>query len=149
MGIPSLFPDCFVCTGLMPPQSSAAPMGSNATFQCIAATGLIIWSVNNIQVSSPSLQQFFATHGIFIPLERRNNSTVMILATPMNNGTRLTCLVGEFAVVCRSDPVTLWGDELEGLSSVSCRHVKGLLPPGFCLWPQLVLPSAGSGIDKY
>ena len=43
----------------------------------------------------------------------------------------------------------VWGDELEGLSSVSCRHVKGLLPPGFCLWPQLVLPSAGSGIDKY
>ena len=43
----------------------------------------------------------------------------------------------------------VWGDELEGLSSVSCRHVRGLLPPGFCLWPQLVLPSAGSGIDKY
>ena len=107
MGIPSLFHNCFVFTGLMPPQSSVAPMGCNATFQCIAANGLIIWSVNNIQVSSPSLQQFFATHGIFIPLERRNNSTVMILATPMNNGTRLTCLVGEFAVVCRSDPVTL------------------------------------------
>ena len=29
----------------------------------------------------------------------------------------------------------VWGDELEGLSSVSCRHVRGLLPPGFCLYP--------------
>ena len=94
---------------ISPPEPAVVPLGSIATFTCVA-TGNIVWSINSrLVVNQVIVDAFAKLSGVFVPLPTLNHSVVTINATLQNNGTNVQCLVEDMKgfLLNRSEAVQL------------------------------------------
>ena len=93
-----------------PPVSTAAALGTNATFSC-GGSGRVLWQINGTQVRVASQMLNFASIDVFVPLSRDNFSKLIVTATDETNATlMIICVVDPSAGVggsISSDPVQL------------------------------------------
>ena len=76
---------------LEPPQNQTVPVNSVARYAC-RTTGVVVWQINNTQLSSNELIQGFRNRSVIVDIV--NDSVLLVNATLRNNGTRISCQTG-------------------------------------------------------
>ena len=87
-----LFTDALI---IQRPQNHTVPIGGIATFSCLAQGQIALWKINNTALDDRRAIEFqkrgFVSHRNFS--NSIHSLTMTVNALPVNNNTRITCLV--------------------------------------------------------
>ncbi len=110
-----------------PPVSTAAALGTNATFSC-RGTGSVLWQINGTQVRDTSQVPAFERIQVYVPLPRDGSSELIVTASRETNASLVIICVVDPGIgmgnLVRSDPVQLL---VYGTLSSDCNCKLGQL----------------------
>ena len=79
------------------PENHTVPIGAIANFSCLAQGRNALWKINKTALDGQRAMEFqkrgFVSHEDFNPFNSTYNLTMTVNALPVNNNTRITCLV--------------------------------------------------------
>ena len=90
----TIFTDALI---IQRPENHTVPIGAIGTFSCLAQGQYAFWKINNTALDGQRARQFkkrgFVSHEDLNPFNSMHNLTMTVDALPVNNNTRITCLV--------------------------------------------------------